>query len=75
MVFDGEELLKPAIQSIRNQVDFVAVTGQKTSYHGNPTNTDIESLIKMGSDQILLVKSQRLKISFASNRATIRNFA
>jgi len=45
MVFDGEELLEPAIKSIRDQSDFVAVTWQKTSYHGNKTDTDIESLI------------------------------
>lgn len=45
MVFDGEELLKPAIRSIREQVDFLAVTWQKISYHGNSTDTDIESLI------------------------------
>lgn len=45
MVFDGEELLKPAIKSIREQVDFVSVTWQKTSYHGNQNDTDIEKFI------------------------------
>lgn len=33
MVFDGEELLKSAITSLRKEVDFVSVTWQKISYH------------------------------------------
>ena len=45
MLFDGEEFLKAAIQSIRSEVDFVAVTWQKMSYHGNPNNVDLEPLI------------------------------
>lgn len=45
MVFDGEEFLEPAIKSIREQTEFVSVTWQKTSYHGNKTDTDIEGLI------------------------------
>lgn len=45
MVFDGEELLKAAIASIRKEVDFVAVTWQKMSYHGNPNETDLEPLL------------------------------
>lgn len=45
MLFDGEELLEPAIKSIRSQVDFVAVTWQKMSYHGNPNDSDLEPLI------------------------------
>lgn len=54
MVFDGEELLRPAIKSIREQVDFVSVTWQKISYHGNPNDTDLEPLIKQLIEEKLL---------------------
>jgi hypothetical protein len=54
MVFDGEELLRSAIKSIREQVDFVAVTWQKMSYHGNPNETDLEPLLNGLKNEKLL---------------------
>ena len=54
MVFDGEELLRAAIKSIRQQVDFVSVTWQKMSYHGNPNDSDLESLLNQLKNERLL---------------------
>lgn len=54
MVFDGEELLKPAILSIREQVDFVSVTWQKMSYHGNPNDANLEKfLTQLESEKLI----------------------
>lgn len=46
MVFDGEELLRSAIASIRSQVDFVSVTWQNTSYHGNKNDTNLKQFLE-----------------------------
>jgi hypothetical protein len=46
MVFDGSELLEAAILSIRNQVDFVSVIYQSTSYFGNPAESQLELTVK-----------------------------
>lgn len=54
MVFDGEELLGPAIRSLRSQVDFVSVTWQRMSYWGNKNDTDLEPLLnQLISDKLL----------------------
>jgi len=44
-LFDGEELLEYSIKSIRNNVDFICVVWQKTSYHGESCNPKLESFL------------------------------
>lgn len=77
MVFDGEELLRPAIQSIRSQVDFVAVTWQKVSYHGNPNDTDLEPLLDQLKAEKLLDQAiffePDLSATPKSNELRLRN--
>lgn len=41
MVFDGSELLKFAVASIRKHVDFISVVYQTTSYFGNPADPEL----------------------------------
>lgn len=77
MVFDGEELLEAAIKSIREQVDFVAVTWQKMSYHGNLNDTDLEPLLNKLQSQGLLDKAiffePNLKQTPKENELKLRN--
>lgn len=69
MVFDGEELLPFAINSIRKEVDFISVIYQTTSYYGNshePTPTlntlDIDQLIHYEPNLTLPPKQIELNI-------------
>lgn len=77
MVFDGEELLKYAIQSIRKQVDFVSVTWQKMSYHGNPNDTDLEPILTELQSEGLIDKcifyEPDLKKTPTENEVALRN--
>lgn len=77
MVFDGEELLRPAITSIRSQVDFISVTWQKMSYHGNLNDTDLEPLInQLKADNLLdqaVFFEPDLKKSPKENELLLRN--
>lgn len=77
MLFDGEELLKPAIASIRSQVDFVCVTWQKTSYHGNTNEIDLEPLLKnLQSEKLidrLIFFDPNLTKSPKDNELSLRN--
>lgn len=54
MVFDGEELLEFAAQSIRNQVDHISVTYQTTSYFGNSCNPNLPKLLEKLKNQKLI---------------------
>lgn len=56
MVFDGEELLEFAAASIRNNVDFISVTYQTTSYFGNPSDADLLPLLKRLQSRKLIDK-------------------
>lgn len=75
MVFDGEELLEFAIKSIRNEVDYVSVTYQSISYHGNLPNplllqtlyrlkslSLIDELVHYETDLSLTPKENELKL-------------
>jgi len=77
MVFDGEELLRAAITSLRSQVDFVSVTWQKMSYHGNPNDTDLEPLLEQLKIEKLLDRAiffePDLKKSPKENELILRN--
>jgi hypothetical protein len=46
MVFDGSELLRFAIASIRQNVDFISVVYQTTSYFGNTADQDLVPNVK-----------------------------
>jgi len=77
MLFDGEELLRPAIKSIRSEADFVAVTWQKTSYHGNPNDIDLEPLLEQLKAEKLVDKAifyePNLSESPKDNELKLRN--
>lgn len=45
-LFDGEELLEPAIWSIRPHVDFVSVSYQTVSYHNNKCSPDLKPILR-----------------------------
>lgn len=54
MVFDGEELLKYAIGSIRSEVDFISVIYQKISYFGNLADQELEcNLLSLKKDGLI----------------------
>lgn len=77
MVFDGEELLRSAILSIREQVDFVSVTWQKMSYHGNQNDADLEPLLnQLKADKLLdqaIFFEPNLQESPKENELKLRN--
>lgn len=45
-VFSGEEVLKFSVASIRNQVDYINVVFQKTSWWGEPCNPELEEYLR-----------------------------
>ena len=77
MLFDGEEFLEPVTRSIRNQADFVAVTWQQTSYHGNKNETNLKPLIERLKAEGLIDKDiyyePDLKLSPKENELALRN--
>ncbi len=75
MVFDGEELLQFAINSIRKQVDFISVIYQTTSYMGNKCHDELESNLRKceGIDKLIHYESD-LNLHFKTNELNIRNF-
>lgn len=76
--FDGLELLKYAIISIRSAVDFVCVIRQKTSYHGNSADSIdlelIEESKREGLIDLVVDYEPNLCISPRENETIIRNF-
>ena len=77
MVFDGEELLEYATKSIRNQVDFISVTYQTTSYFGNPSGPDLLPLLERLKaekliDQLIFYEPD-LKLHHKENELRLRN--
>lgn len=77
MVFDGEELLEFAIKSIRNEVDFVSITYQTTSYFGNPSDPNLPILVKNLKSQGLIDEiihfEPDLSIHHKINELNLRN--
>jgi hypothetical protein len=45
-IFDGEELLKNSIKSVRNNVDYISVVYQTVSNFGNPCSSDLVPLLE-----------------------------
>lgn len=76
-VFDGEELLHPAIESIRDLVHHVCVVYQTTSYFGNPAHAELEptvkSLLADGLVDELVLYEPDLPLGFKPNELAIRN--
>lgn len=58
-LFDGEELLKGAIESIREHVDFITVIYQSKSYYGNKCSPQLLPLLEALQKQRLI--DQRLE--------------
>lgn len=75
MVFDGSELLEYAVKSIRNDVDFISITYQTTSYFGNPAEPELLSNIKKIEklvDKVVCVEND-LKKHHKVNELNLRN--
>ena len=45
-VWNGEELLRSSLKSIRNNCDYINVVWSKTSWFGEPCNDNLEELLK-----------------------------
>ncbi|WP_026526386.1 hypothetical protein [Butyrivibrio sp. VCD2006] len=45
-VFNGEELLRQSILSIKDCVDYITVVWQRFSWTGNPTSSDLEIILR-----------------------------
>ena len=77
MVFDGEELLEFAAKSVRNEVDFLSVTYQTTSYFGNQAGPDLvptlERLRASGLIDRLIFYEPDLSIHHKENELRLRN--
>jgi len=76
MTFDGEELLEFAIKSIKNEVDWVSVTYQTTSYFGNKTTTNIETVNRLKSTGLideLIFYEPNLSLHHKENELILRN--
>lgn len=76
-VFEGEELLPYAINSIRKEVDYVSVVFQSVSYHGNPCHDDLLNNLTIMQkdgliDQILFYDSDLSKHN-SENERNVRN--
>lgn len=77
MLFDGEELLRAAATAIRQQVDFISVTWQRVSYHGNKNDVDLEPFLNQLKvdgllDQIIFFEPN-LNESPKDNELKLRN--
>lgn len=73
MVFDGSELLRFAVASIRKQVDFISVVYQTTSYFGNPADPDLSTNVETADvDQIVHVNPD-LSLHHKVNELNYRN--
>lgn len=53
-LFDGEELLRSSIKSIRNNVDYISVVYQTVSNFGNPCDDGLEPLLNGLKDEGLI---------------------
>ena len=53
-LFDGEELLRDSVVSIRDSVDFISVVYQKKSNYGNPYNPEVENILVQLIDEKLV---------------------
>lgn len=77
MVFDGEELLEPAIKSIRKEVDYVSVTYQSISYWGNLASSELEpyliTLKEKGLIDNLIHYKTDLSLTPKQNELILRN--
>lgn len=77
MVYDGYELLEFAVKSIRNQIDYISVTYQNISYFGNPTDPELEILLKqlksMGLIDELVYFEPDLSLHHKENELRLRN--
>lgn len=77
MVFDGEELLKFAIKSVRSEIDYISVTYQNISYFGNKSDCNLFSFLKDLErekliDEIILYEPD-LTIHHKENELRLRN--
>lgn len=77
IVFEGFELLEPAILSIRSQVDFITAIYQKISYYGqkaDPTLIDVlENLKNKGLIDELVLFNSNLSEKRQVNETAARN--
>lgn len=76
-LFDGEELLRASIKSIRNKVDNINIVYQKISYTGNPASENIEEqlneLVKEGLVDELFLYNPILQLKPRINEVLKRN--
>lgn len=77
MVFDGAEFLPFTTKSIRNNIDFISVTYQETSYFGNKADEDLlptlEKLKSMNLIDELIHYKNDLSIHHKTNELNLRN--
>jgi len=76
-VFDGEELLEESIRSIRNEVDYINIVYQTTSWYGNKCSKDllptIDRIKEKGLVDEIIFFEPDLKKSPQFNEAKKRN--
>lgn len=60
-IFDGEELLRDSILSIRNCADYVSIVYQETSNHGNECSEELIPLIESLQEEGLVDEVQKYK--------------
>lgn len=76
-VFDGTELLRESILSIRDNVDHISVVYQEISNHGNQTTENLTDLmmdlLEEGLINDVLYYNPDLKLSAAQNELNKRN--
>jgi hypothetical protein len=70
-VFDGLELLKASINSIRDHVDYICIVFQDISNYGNPLKTNYSLLLNLGVD--IQFYAPNLTLSPAWNEIRKRN--
>lgn len=77
MVFDGEELLEYTVKALREEVDWISVTYQTTSYFGNKTNANIKELLDRLESNGLIDQSifyePNLNLHHKENELILRN--
>ncbi len=60
-IFDGEELLKDSIKSIRENVDYISVVYQEVSNFGNPCDPNLIPLLNKLKDEGLVDELHKYK--------------
>ena len=63
-LFDGEELLRDSILSIRDSVDFISVVYQKESNYGNPYDPRVDTILDELIDEKLVDFAMPIQLDY-----------